>query len=192
MNDPIALPNGLVVTNGAMAMDGGSIGLECLGDGRTISIALDWSMSSRRRGASQLLVGGHAVPRGTPIEASWLALLEHAELEHHTGFVGQSGVGSRTAALSSDITEYFASIQQSPRAALARLVSELVSHVRSAEYQSSPGAGPPQDPLADVRKLLLNGQRSNAIRAYRTLYSTMSLAEAISAIDKLISHDEKA
>lgn len=154
---PSAPPTDLLLEGTALATDGGSIAISAMGDGRQRRVFLDQSIDSCRRGAIQLYVDGHAIRRGSETESRWLELLASAHAD------------------SADVAD--------------SLVSSLIETVRSKEYQSSRGAGPagpPADPLAAIRELVFNGKRAEAVRAYRALQPSTSLADAIAAVDRLL------
>lgn len=181
-------PLALVVSDGAMAMDGGSIFLQCLADGKEIVVLLDWSIESCRRGTPQLFVDGNAVPRGSALEGAWLSLLKRAEVLSKTRAGRGPKVGAAVAILGDDIAEYLSAAD-----GLAHLVAQLIAHVRSPDYQLASGSPSPlhapRDPLEEVRRLSQSGNRVEAVRAYRALYRSISLADAMAAVDDLARGD---
>ncbi len=181
-------PASLVVLNGGMAMDGGSIFLRCVSSGRDINVSLDWSIASRRRGEPQLAVDERPIPRGSAEEAIWLQLIERAEFRIGDAPPAGDRISPRAIVLSDDIGDYFAAIHRGPAEALQHLARQLVALVRSVAYQSperEPSEPPPSDPLLDVRDLVTAGKRVEAIRWYRDRYPNATLSEAMKVVDEI-------
>jgi hypothetical protein len=179
-------PTSLVVLEGAMTMDGGSIFLRCVGSSSTVDVSLDWSIDSRRRGCPQLSVDGRPIPRGSHEEGVWLRLLEQSDVQPETLAAGEDRISPNALVLSEDIGDYLSAIRRGPRAALQHLVRQLVTLARSSDYQS-PVSGlepfPRPDPLQPLRDLLAKGARQEAIRWYRAHHPDVPLFQAIRIVD---------
>ncbi|MDI1447931.1 hypothetical protein [Polyangium sp. 6x1] len=151
------LPTTLRITNGAMAMDGGSLTLHAVDqDGARVELFLDWSIRSHQEGKTQFYANGQPVPRGAPEEARWLSLIGGSVPKPHTTrpTSEESGRSSKGVILAEDAAGYFNAIEQGPASALAHLASRLVSLVSSQAYQKARAPVSPQAPQDRARSSL--------------------------------------
>lgn len=181
-----SFPVALTLVDGAMAMDGGSIGLMARTlAGADVHLRLDWSITARRGGTPQFFVNDEPVWRGTEEEGGWLDLLRRAVTvydEEPTPDTGTDAPPAKRLILSPDIADYFAAIDDGQGPALRALADRVVQVVTSTAYQHPVPYVAPPTPIQRVRLLLAAGRRMEAIRAYREAHPDVGVMEAKRAV----------
>lgn len=173
------------ITDGAMAMDGGSIFLSGVdADGSPLAVALDWSIESRRLGTCALRVNECIIPVDSTEEARWLAVLSEATCQPRAPH-GEPEVAP-TIALGADLAAFLSERDRGPAEGLAALARQLIAIVKSEAYRHQRPPPPPPAPLeARVSALLLEGKAFDALRLYRREKPELSLADARAALARL-------
>lgn len=179
------IPDSLILLDGAMAMDGGSIQIRCVASGQSYNVALDWSIGSRERGCPQLSVDRRRIERGSTKEALWLQLMERAEIRPNPASDGNGRIATRALVLGDDIARYMDAVHRGPPDALQSLVSRLISLVRSPAYQSPQLPVEALDPVEEIRVLVAEGRRTEAIRRYRDQHPDARVLGARDFVDRL-------
>jgi hypothetical protein len=124
----------LILTRGAMALDGGSISLRAASGEATIELFLKWSIQAQCNHGGRLYVNGKAVKKRSPAEERWLARLRSAEImPEKRGGTGER-ISSKRVALSQDIDDYLAAVDEGPTTAVDSLRKRLIRIVRSKRY----------------------------------------------------------
>ncbi|MCD4848777.1 MAG: hypothetical protein K8R76_11390 [Candidatus Aegiribacteria sp.] len=136
------IPDGFVIKGGAYAMDGGSIALELKDpEGDKHDIVLWQHMFTEPidpdKIPGRLYFDKILIPVRSSMESQILAALRQARL-------GKANLKSDRAEekldlnpgviIGDDIKEYMSKIDESPNAALAHLVRQLIEYVESADY----------------------------------------------------------
>ena len=182
----------LIVTDGAMAMDGGSIVLRTLDSpGVEATLHLDWSFRSQTDGTAQFYADGNAIPRGSGVEANYLTQLQSAIIL--PGFAAtpesDSSLSERRLTLGNDVTDYIGAIDKGSASALAWLTDRLVSIVSSAAYRTCrPEIAPPMAPPTmkeQIRDLLSRGRKTDAIRLQRKLCPEVGIMDAKATVEAI-------
>jgi hypothetical protein len=182
------LPVELTLTGCAMAMDGGSIGLQGIDQaGAEVRLYLDWSIDSQREGTTQLYANEMPVPRGSREESRWLALVRGAAVQAAPCPESAHGasISKRRMSVAEDAAAYLEAVDEGPEAAITCLAARLVSLVSSAVYQDAHPPPPPSASVDRVRLLLSEGKRMEAIKAYREEHPDVGIAAARVAVEAL-------
>ena len=139
------LPSGFVVENGAFATDGGSIALHVRDfEGSEHSILLQQHLFLEQenpvRIPGRLYYDGVLVPIKSEMESRILAALRKASLKSGDPARAEVRHGSNPGMIAGDdIKEYMSKLDESPEAALAHLVRELIAYVESSDYEELAG-----------------------------------------------------
>ena len=160
-----------LITNGAIAADGGSISLWGVdAQGGPLRLFLDNSIRSHREGTRSLKINEQVIPIGSSEEVHWLTVLATARVEYRL--------------LAGEVNVRFS--QHELNESLADLVRSLMHQVTSDAYQNQKPPPPPPPPLEDrLLELLLDGKDLDALKLYRKSNPDVSLADAKAAIEKL-------
>jgi ribosomal protein L7/L12 len=111
-----------LITNGAMATDGGSISLTGVDpEGAPLSVFLDWSINAQRTGTRRLEVNGHPLAIGSIEEVQFLQLLTTATV--------QDGVADLVNQLLTNVTSLAYSKQKAASAKPSDLDDEILELV---------------------------------------------------------------
>ena len=186
----VQLPRELTLADGAMAMDGGSLGLRAVDEaGEQVSYRLDWSIRAHREDTTQFYVNEKPIPRGSPEEAAWLALLRSAAIHRPSASPTPPGtrISENRVVLSDDIVDYFEAIKRGPETAILWLARQFVAKVSSATYQEGNTLREPPPPPDDIRSLVMTGKTVEAIRAYRLAHPDVGMMAARAAVHMLVS-----
>lgn len=182
------LPSDLTLTDGAMAMDGGSIHLQGIDQsGERVDLYLDRSIGSQRAGTTQLYVNAAPVARGSQQESLWLELVRRASVRNKPAPEDAHGtsISENRIVLAEDAAAYFQAIDQGPEAAIACLAAHLVSLVSSVAYRGAHAPTPSPLPVDPVMSLLAEGKKTEAIKAYREAHPDVGMLAARLAVEAL-------
>lgn len=188
------LPTRLELEEGAMAMDGGSLALEALDQaGRRVDLRLDWSIRALREGTAQLYVDDVPVPRASPEEAAWLALVRDAGLKtsSESPTAGSTPISAKCVVLADDVAGYFDAIERGPEAAVSWLAARLVALVSSATYREGRAAPELPAPEENIRSLVMQGEMVKAIVAYRQAHPDVGVMAARAMVKALATESEE-
>lgn len=131
-------PKSIVIEQGALCMDGGSIILEGRDPaGEKVSIDLDWSLEAQENGTAELNFNGRAVPKRSPEEEQVLELLRNAVIEpSEDEEEGGERLSEKRLVRGWDIEEFVDAIDGGSVAALSVLVRQVIDKVSSEVYMS--------------------------------------------------------
>lgn len=196
-SDPVTeLPTELTLTNCAMAMDGGSLLLRALDQsGVEVELYLDWSVRRQMEKTTQLFANSRLVPRGSPEEARWLALVGRAAIQRPSAPSTPAGttISRNCVVLADDAAEYISAIEQGPEVAISCLATRFISLVSSAAYQEGHAPSEPPSPPPDrVRSLVMEGKTVEAIKVHREAHPEVGLMEASRTVKALVAEIEAA
>lgn len=131
----MSIPKSLVVVNGALAMDGGSVFLEALDEhSRLRTIMLDWSITAKREGKTALLIDERLVAKQTAEEDTWVAAIASAAIRAASTFAGGEAISASRVILASDAAAILAAGETGANAGLAALRDSLVAKIRSTVH----------------------------------------------------------
>lgn len=136
-----------LITNGAIATDGGSISLTGVdSSGAPLTVFLDWSIKSQREGTRQLHVNGEPVAWGSPDEVRWLQELTTARVE-------QEGLAALVQQLLSNVSSdaYNSQKRIAPPQAIDDEILELLLDGKDLEAVKVYRRAHPEVGLADAR-----------------------------------------
>ena len=129
------IPKKLIILDGAMAMDGGTVSLMGLDRyGNSIEITLDWSIEARKDGAATLYLNKIPIPKRSPEEEKLLDALKNAEIPLSQAQKRNAVTPSRRIVMGDDTKEYIETLDGGPEATLRRLIGQLASNVMSETY----------------------------------------------------------
>ncbi|MDC3979810.1 hypothetical protein [Polyangium jinanense] len=194
-SDSERLSTAIQLTDGAMAMDGGSLVLHAVDqDGARVELFLDWSIRSHQEGKTQFYANGQPVPRGSPEEARWLSLIGGAvpKPSNSRPTPEEKGRAGKTVILAEDAAGYFNAIEKGPASALAHLANRFVSLISSQAYKEARAPAPPQAPEDRVESLLREGKTMAAIQAFREAHPHIGLEAASRAVKAMAAEMEEA
>jgi hypothetical protein len=165
----VLFPTSLTIVDGAVASDGGSIALRGVTPAdEDLHFHLDWSLDAQARNTTQLSVNGMPVPKGSPEEAAWLALIRNAEIP----------------------SIHVEPQSEESRQALRHLADELVELVSSPLYHFGPPVqhGELSVPLKNrLASLLTEGKRREAIQLYRQYHRGVGILQAAKDVEAIAS-----
>jgi hypothetical protein len=125
----------LIILDGAMAMDGGSISL--MGKdfhGNAIQIDLDWSLDAQINGTTKLSLNKIPLEKKSREEEKFLKILDKAEIQLSEEQGRRDSEPIQGAAWGEDINQYLSGIAEGAEAALRNLIDQLISNVTSKRH----------------------------------------------------------
>ena len=132
------IPEKLTITDGAMAMDGGSIVLRGKdSNGNDVHIELDWSLDAQVNGTTKLSLNNTPLEKRSCEEEKFLEVLGNAVIQRSEGQDSSDSASFQGAALGEDINQYLNAMAEGPTAALKNLIERLISTVMSERYYES-------------------------------------------------------
>jgi hypothetical protein len=135
----------LTISDGAMAMDGGSVSLRATdAAGRTLRILLEWSIAAQEAGATLLTIDDVGVRPGSEDERQWIEDLRSAHIEGEDG-PPVTSPPPRRIVLARDVKAYLEAIDKGPHSALSALRDDLLQKLESPQHRRR--TEPPNEPL---------------------------------------------
>lgn len=179
------MPTRLTIINGAVASDGGSIGLETINEqGKTIRLFLDWSIAAQQNGTTHIRIDENRIEKGTEEERLWLTLLQEALIhgendpqEHNRVQTTMSGI-----ILPPDIRNHFEALRIDAAYELRFLVIRFIMLAMSERL------GDPREAEVARKKahaLLSAGDRLGALKLLREADPTLTLKAAQQALESI-------
>lgn len=173
-------PPELTLLNGAMALDGGSTELQARSANRKVVLSLDWSLDAQQSGATQFSVDGRAVPKRSPEESLWLNLVRRAAARLPAFDPHRPMTRGGLFLLPPEDLAYFKAMEQGPEVALRVLAERFANLIESEPY-----AAATRSEDADVRALVKEGRRAEAVQVYRAAHPEASTTEARAAVERI-------
>lgn len=128
-------PNEITITNGAFALDGGSISIFGNDEnGKTIHIHLGWSINAQMSGEGQLYFNDIAVPKRSYEESYVLSLLENVNYEDKSPKKDEPQISSKRIIIGEDIKRIMDGMDEGPIPFMKSIVKQLLFNVRSDKY----------------------------------------------------------
>jgi hypothetical protein len=133
------IPQRLTISDGAMAMDGGSIALSGKDpSGKIWEVLLDWSIDGQINGTTALKLNQIPLEKRSAAEEHLLNVLRKARIEPFETPAPENPSATQRAALGPDINQYMRAIEAGPEAALQKLIDQLIANVMSDVYAKTP------------------------------------------------------
>ena len=132
-------PQQLTISEGAMAMDGGSIVLSGQDpSGKIWHVLLDWSLDDQVNGTTALRLNQMPLEKRSVAEKHLLNVLRKARIEPIETSPAENHSATRRVALGQDINQYMQAIEAGPEVALQKLIDQLIANVMSDAYAKTP------------------------------------------------------
>lgn len=128
-------PNEITITNGAFALDGGSISILCNDEsGKNVRIHLNWSIKAQMSGEGQLYFNDIAVQKRSFEESYVLDLLKNANYEDKSPKTDETQISAKRIIIGEDIKRIMDGMDEGPIPFLKSIVKQLLFSVRSDKY----------------------------------------------------------
>jgi hypothetical protein len=128
-------PKTLTISDGALAMDGGSVFLDASDDlGQRRHILLDWSLAAQRDRRTCLRVDEDRLPVGGSEERAWIEAIASAAIAPTHASSDAEKIGSHRLVLASDAKAVFEVGARGPAAGLAALRDSLLEKICSTRH----------------------------------------------------------
>ena len=123
----------LTITDGALAMDGGSVFLDAVDNlGHRRCILLGWSISAQRTGQTSLRIDDRQLAKCSPEEEAWVRLVASAVIAPRSdAHPGSEKISSKRLVLANDVQKVLEAGEQSPLAGLTAIRDSLIEKIRS-------------------------------------------------------------
>ena len=143
-------------------MDGGSTRLQARHARREIVLELDWSLEAQKKGTTRFSFDGRTIPKRSPEEALWVALLRRAAARLPAFDPRRPMARQGLFLIPPEDLAYLKAIEQGPEVARRVLAERFASLIESERHAKA-------TLVADetVRVLLAEGRRVEAVQAYR-------------------------
>lgn len=128
-------PSEITITDGAFALDGGSISIQCNDENNeNVRIRLNWSIKAQRSGEGQLFINDIAVPKRSNNESYILELLENAKYYNNSLQAYELHISTNRIIIGEDINKIMKGMDEGPISYLKSIVKHLLLNVRSDKY----------------------------------------------------------